>query len=116
MCLPIISSSLPLGWIAVFGAVVLLILSDIDDLESILHKIEWGTLLFFAGLFILMEGLGELGLIRFIGDLMVQIVKVSDTCMIKDLAVTIVVVVVVVIGCCYCRMFLKSTRCSWPLS
>ena len=43
------------GWIAVFGAVVLLVLSDIQDLEPILHKIEWSTLLFFAGLFVLME-------------------------------------------------------------
>lgn len=60
-----------------FGAVVLLILSDIQDLEAILHKIEWGTLLFFGGLFVLMEGLGELGLIRFIGDVMILIVEVS---------------------------------------
>ena len=35
---------------------MLLILADIqEDLETILHKIEWGTLLFFAGLFVLME-------------------------------------------------------------
>ena len=46
---------LELGWIAIFGGVVLLILSDVQDLESVLHKIEWGTLLFFAALFILME-------------------------------------------------------------
>ena len=43
------------GWIAIFGALVLLILSDIQDMETVLHKIEWGTLLFFAGLFVLME-------------------------------------------------------------
>ncbi len=44
-----------IGWIAIFGAVVLLLLADIQDMESILHKIEWGTLLFFAALFVLME-------------------------------------------------------------
>ncbi len=43
------------GWIAVFGGVVLLVLADIQDLEAIIHKIEWGTLLFFAGLFVLIE-------------------------------------------------------------
>ena len=43
------------GWIAIFGGVVLILLSDMQDLESVLHKIEWGTLLFFAGLFVLME-------------------------------------------------------------
>ena len=65
------------GWIAIFGAVVLLILSDVQDLEAILHKIEWGTLLFFGALFVLMEGLAELGLIRFIGDVMVKVVEVG---------------------------------------
>ena len=65
------------GWIAIFGAVVLLILSDTQDLEAILHKVEWGTLLFFGALFVLMEGLAELGLIRFIGDIMVNIVEVT---------------------------------------
>ena len=48
-------SNLLTGWIAIFGAVVLLLLADVQDMESILHKIEWGTLLFFAALFILME-------------------------------------------------------------
>lgn len=47
-----------------------------QELESVLHKVEWGTLLFFAGLFVLMEGLAELGLIDFIGNLTVDIIKV----------------------------------------
>ena len=37
------------------GAIWLLVLADIHDFEGILHKVEWATLLFFAGLFILME-------------------------------------------------------------
>jgi Na+/H+ antiporter NhaD/arsenite permease-like protein len=65
---------LELGWIAIFGAVVLLILADTQDLDPILHKIEWSTLLFFAGLFVLMEGLQELGLIQYIGDQMVRMI------------------------------------------
>ena len=56
---------------------VLLILSNVQDLEAILHKVEWGTLLFFGGLFVLMEGLAELGLIRQLGDWMVVIVEVN---------------------------------------
>ena len=43
------------GWIAVLGAIWLLVIADISDLDSILHKVEWSTLLFFAALFILME-------------------------------------------------------------
>lgn len=64
------------GWIAIFGAMVLLLLADVQELESVLHKVEWGTLLFFAGLFVLMEGLAELGLIDFIGNVTVDIIKV----------------------------------------
>lgn len=64
-----------LGWIAIFGALALLLLADVQELESVLHKVEWGTLLFFAGLFVLMEGLGELGLIDFIGKVTVNIIK-----------------------------------------
>ena len=57
------SPSLPSGWIAIFGAVILLVLSDTQDLEPVLHKIEWTTLLFFAGLFVLMEVIGVAPLI-----------------------------------------------------
>uniref|UniRef100_A0A452VP61 OCA2 melanosomal transmembrane protein n=1 Tax=Ursus maritimus TaxID=29073 RepID=A0A452VP61_URSMA len=46
---------LDLGWIAILGAIWLLILADIHDFEIILHRVEWATLLFFAALFVLME-------------------------------------------------------------
>ena len=55
---------------------MLLILADIQELEGVLNKVEWGTLLFFAGLFVLMEGLAELGLMEFIGNITVDIIKV----------------------------------------
>ena len=65
-----------IGWIAIFGALVLLLLADIQEMEAILNKVEWGTLLFFAGLFVLMEGLAELGLMDFIGEITVDVIKV----------------------------------------
>jgi P protein len=58
---------LSLGWTALLGAVLLLILYDREDLEATLHHVEWATLLFFAALFVLMEALTELGLIGWIG-------------------------------------------------
>ncbi|KAK6173378.1 hypothetical protein SNE40_016843 [Patella caerulea] len=64
-----------IGWVAVTGAVWLLVLANISDIESILHKIEWSTLLFFAALFILMEALTELGLIDVIGSMISDIIK-----------------------------------------
>lgn len=59
---------LSLGYTALFGAVLLLILYDHDDMEAILAHVEWATLLFFAALFVLMEALAELGLIDWIGQ------------------------------------------------
>ncbi|GAB1292153.1 P protein [Apodemus speciosus] len=50
---------LDLGWIAILGAIWLLILADIHDFEIILHRVEWATLLFFAALFVLMELVAE---------------------------------------------------------
>ncbi|XP_037957755.1 P protein isoform X2 [Teleopsis dalmanni] len=60
---------LSLGWTALLGAIFLIILADIEDMEAILARVEWSTLLFFAALFILMEALSELGLIEWIGNM-----------------------------------------------
>ncbi|EGD73044.1 P protein, partial [Salpingoeca rosetta] len=62
------SVHLGLGWIAILGAICLLLLTGAHDLDELLERIEWGTLLFFAALFILMEALAELRLIDFIGE------------------------------------------------
>lgn len=59
---------LSLGWIAILGALLLLVLADLDDLEAIMARVEWTTLVFFAALFVVMEALGELQLIWFIGQ------------------------------------------------
>ena len=58
---------LSLAWTALLGAILLLILSDRGDMEAILARIEWSTLMFFAALFVLMEALTCLGLIDWIG-------------------------------------------------
>ncbi|CAB3233679.1 unnamed protein product [Arctia plantaginis] len=58
-----------LGWTALLGALLLLMLADREDLEPVLHRIEWSTLLFFAALFVLMEALAKLGLIDYIGGM-----------------------------------------------
>ncbi|XP_065169611.1 P protein [Atheta coriaria] len=60
-------SKLGLGWTALLGALLLLIMGQRNDIESILARIEWGSLLFFASLFVLMEALSRLGLIDWIG-------------------------------------------------
>ncbi|XP_030647738.1 P protein isoform X3 [Chanos chanos] len=66
---------LDLGWIAMLGALWLLVLADIQDFEIILHRVEWATLLFFAALFVLMEALAQLQLIDYIGQQTAELIK-----------------------------------------
>ncbi len=51
------------GTIAMFGAILLMLLSGID-FHSILGEVEWGTIFFFVGLFVLVGGLEEVGLLE----------------------------------------------------
>ena len=55
------------SWIALVGAVVMLLATDRHELEEPLHHVEWTTLLFFAGLFVLVHSLQYMGVIEFIG-------------------------------------------------
>ncbi len=58
-------SALPIesATVALTGAFLLLVLTGKKHLESALEKIEWTTLFFFIGLFVLVAGLIETGLI-----------------------------------------------------
>ncbi|EHB02439.1 P protein, partial [Heterocephalus glaber] len=66
---------LDLGWIAILGAIWLLILAEVHDFEIILHRVEWATLLFFAALFVLMEALAHLHLIEYVGEQTALLIK-----------------------------------------
>lgn len=72
------SLNLSLGWIALLGAIMLLILADFDEIESILGRVEWSTLLFFAALFVVMEALTRLRLIWFIGQMTQDFISTVD--------------------------------------
>ena len=50
---------LSLGWTALLGVLLLLILADSEDLDGLMARVEWSTLLFFASLFVLMEVEGK---------------------------------------------------------
>jgi P protein len=93
----ITSMHLSIGWISILSASVLLVISspssesqqhDINatnpsghhqmtgvGFEALMHKVEWSTLLFFSGLFIFMKSIEELGLLRYIGELMSNLIK-----------------------------------------
>ncbi|KAG7208414.1 hypothetical protein KM043_014646 [Ampulex compressa] len=59
--------NLSLGWTALLGVLLLLIVADSEDLDGLMARVEWSTLIFFASLFVLMEALSRLGLIAWIG-------------------------------------------------
>jgi Na+/H+ antiporter NhaD/arsenite permease-like protein len=56
------------SWVALSGAVLMLLLTSRHHLEEPLEKVEWSTLIFFAGLFVLIHSLQHLGVINWIGD------------------------------------------------
>ena len=56
------------SWVALVGAVLMVLATDRHELEEPLEKVEWTTLIFFAGLFVLIHSLMELGVIDWIGE------------------------------------------------
>ena len=43
------------GWIAMLGAILLILLADVTHFEDLMEQVEWTTLVFFSALFILMK-------------------------------------------------------------
>ncbi len=58
--------------IALFGAAVLMLLARIEPSE-VLEEIEWPTLFFFIGLFMLVEGIVHVGLVQAAADVLLDI-------------------------------------------
>ena len=56
--------------IAILGATVLMLLTieNNHQLEEVFARVEWTTIFFFAGLFILVGGIQEVGVIRFLAE------------------------------------------------
>ncbi|ELR14905.1 arsenical pump membrane protein [Acanthamoeba castellanii str. Neff] len=74
---PFVSSiHLNIPWIAILGALLLLTIIDAKELEPILAKVEMGTLFFFAGLFVLMRCLEEMGVMLFFARMTADIVSI----------------------------------------
>ncbi|MGB0757528.1 MAG: ArsB/NhaD family transporter [Patescibacteria group bacterium] len=64
--------------IAIFGGALLLLLDD-KHFESVLHEIEWTTIFFFVGLFILVGGLEHVGVMGWAADQFLQFTNGSLT-------------------------------------
>lgn len=70
--------TLPLGWVALMGVIVLLIVLDRDDMEHLIHRVEWTTLLFLAAMFVMMACVERLGLLGSIGKLTEHVILGVD--------------------------------------
>jgi len=66
------------AYAALFGAIAILLMGSAADFEHALEKVEWDSLLFFAGLFVFTEGIAELGLLRIIADQLSGAIEVVD--------------------------------------
>lgn len=72
----IFSSRIPLepATIAILGAAILLIISK-ENLQNVLRELEWSTLFYFIGLFIVVAGVVKVGLISMLSDYMISFTK-----------------------------------------
>jgi Na+/H+ antiporter NhaD/arsenite permease-like protein len=60
------------GTIALFGAAVLTLLSRLD-VESVFREVEWPTLFFFVGLFMLVEAVVHVGIIDALAEALIRL-------------------------------------------
>lgn len=60
--------------IAMAGATLLMLISKVD-MEEVFHEVEWPTLFFFIGLFVLVGGLVEVGIIKTMAEKSLEITR-----------------------------------------
>ncbi|XP_062705495.1 P protein isoform X2 [Aedes albopictus] len=78
------------GWAALLGVMLLLIISDKNDMDAVLSRIEWPTLLFFAAMFTLMEAVERMGLIDWIGHATESIIQSVS----EDLRLAVAIIII----------------------
>ena len=68
---------LEVATIAIFGAAALLLYTR-SDIEEVLREVEWPTLLFFVGLFVLVGGLEATGFVDKIAELLIGVAPATS--------------------------------------
>eukprot|EP00804_Cyclotella_cryptica_P025859 CCRYP_002718-RA/>CCRYP_002718-RA protein AED:0.05 eAED:0.05 QI:184/1/1/1/0.85/0.87/8/1136/994 len=64
------------AWIALLGAFITIAFTNPHDVQDALRNhVEWDTLLFFAGLFVLVEVCAAMGLLQAIGNALAAVIK-----------------------------------------
>ena len=62
--------NLNIGTIAILGACILLLISK-EPIENVIMDVEWSSILFFIGLFVLVGGIEQTGVINLISNLLI---------------------------------------------
>jgi Na+/H+ antiporter NhaD/arsenite permease-like protein len=70
--------SLEAATVALAGATLLLLVSDIDPAETFL-EVEWSTLFFFIGLFVVIAGVEKVGIIQWLSNKIITLTKGNFT-------------------------------------
>ena len=79
------------AWIALAGAVGVLLACAPHDLHESLVHVEWDTLIFFAALFVLIEAVNALGLIGAIGSIVGTVIEAAPQDARLAVAMTVIV-------------------------
>lgn len=79
--------NIPIGVIAILGGILAMILTQADE-HQIIHKMQWDTLLFFAGLFILVGALEETHLLNEIAKMILGLS--GDSVLISGIMILII--------------------------
>lgn len=79
------------AWVALLGAFVTILFTNPHDIQSALRShIEWDTLLFFAGLFVLVEVCAAMGLLKAIGDALASYISSQEEDQQLTVAITLI--------------------------
>lgn len=98
--------SLSYAWVALFSSLLLLILAgESNNFDRYMHDIEWATLLFFAALFVLMECLADLGLVKWMGNRMIDLINMAQSDIRHTTAILCILWVSVLALQCNCAIF-----------
>jgi Na+/H+ antiporter NhaD/arsenite permease-like protein len=79
------------AWIALLGAFITMAFTNPHDVQDALRNhVEWDTLLFFAGLFVLVEVCAALGLLAAIGEALAKLIEAQDEDQQLTVAITLI--------------------------
>ncbi len=79
------------AWLALITALITISFTNPHDVQDVLRNhVEWDTLLFFAGLFVLVEVCAAMGLLEAIGNGLAVIIKAQDESQQLPIAITLI--------------------------